>query len=228
MKMLVTDYDNTFHIKDCDMIENVKKAKEFMNNNIFVIATGRSYNSYNTQKALFDIETNYLIINHGATILKDDNIIYNKSIDNDVKNEMLKYLNLDFAKVVFCYSAKDEVSIDTDNLTKIILEYYDKQETFKVAELIKEKFNNKVNVFLFPLHNSLEIISSAVDKSNAIDIISKLENIDEIYTIGDNHNDFLMIKKYHGYCTEVAVKEVKDIAIKQYKNVSDLICEIME
>ena len=36
-----------------------------------------------------------------------------------------------------------------------------------------------------------------------------------------------MIKNYDGYCTEVAVKEVKEIAKKEYTNVSDLIREIL-
>ena len=62
--MLVSDYDNTFHIKDEDMEKNIKKANEFMKNNVFVIATGRSYDSYNNAKEKFNIKTNYIILNH--------------------------------------------------------------------------------------------------------------------------------------------------------------------
>ena len=86
-KMIVSDYDQTFYINDEDIEKNKIAVNEFRNKgNIFVIATGRSYDDFMKKKNEYNIEYDYLIINHGATILdKDDNIIFNKKITNLIK-----------------------------------------------------------------------------------------------------------------------------------------------
>ncbi len=63
MKLLVSDYDDTFHINDSDISKNIKLVKQFMENHLFVIATGRSYPSFVIEKksvfnrlSLFDYE----------------------------------------------------------------------------------------------------------------------------------------------------------------------------
>lgn len=227
MKMLVSDYDNTFHIKDEDMECNIKKANEFMTNNIFVIATGRSYESYMNAKKKFNIDTNYTILNHGGTIIKDDEVIYNYSIDNVLKNEIISLLEYDHVVKITCYSGIEEVDIDNETITKMMIEYDDEKMVPKLRQIIEEKYSDKIKTYLFSNFKSVEIVPKEIDKSYAIDYISKLENIDEIYVIGDNHNDFLMIKDYNGCCTHVAVSEVKKIAKKQYMNVSDYIDDII-
>lgn len=191
MKLLVSDYDNTFHIEDCDMDQNLKKVEEFRKDNLFVIATGRSYESYKEEEQLFDIKTDYLIINHGATILKDDVIIYNKAIDNNVKQQLLKDLELDKSDAFYCYKGKDSVNIFEDDITKILIEYKDHDTAVKIRKLIKDKYGEVLQNFHFTTYNSVEIVSAGVDKSNAISLISKLHDVEKIYVIGDNHNDYL-------------------------------------
>lgn len=228
MKLLVSDYDNTFHIKDCDMDKNIEKVEEFRKNNIFVIATGRSYESYKGEEEKFNIKTDYLVINHGATILKDDVIIYNKSINDNIKEELIKDLELDNAECFNCYKGKEKVEINESNITKILIDYKDHDTAVKMRNLIKEKYYSKLKNFHFTTYNSVEIVANDVDKAIAVDIIEKLENPDNIYVIGDNHNDYLMIKNYNGTCTRVAIDEVKQIAKKEYENVSDYIDEIIK
>ena len=87
MKMIVSDYDNTFYSSEEGVKNNIIAVKEFQKNNIFIIATGRSYFHFKLVKDLYNIPYNYLIINHGATILKDDKIVYNLIISNKIKNE---------------------------------------------------------------------------------------------------------------------------------------------
>ena len=72
-KIIVSDYDNTFYRNDDDIEKNKLKVKEFMElSNIFIIATGRSYLDFMEKEDLYKIKYNYLILDHGATILKDD------------------------------------------------------------------------------------------------------------------------------------------------------------
>jgi len=228
LKILFSDYDNTFHINDSDMKKNIEKVEEFRKNNLFVIATGRTYDSYKTQEKSFNIKCDYLVIDHGATILKNDNVIYNKPIDNQIKEELVRDLELEKTESVFCYKSKQIVSLEDNDITKILIYYQTHETAVKIRKLISEKYKGRLKNFHFTRHNSVEIVSAFVDKSNAIDIITKLEKPKEIYVIGDNYNDYLMIKKYNGSCTHVAVDEVKQIAKKIYKNVSDYIDEIMK
>ena len=227
MKILFSDYDNTFHINASDMKKNIEKVEEFRKNNLFVIATGRSYDSYKKQEKLFDIKCDYLVINHGATILKNDNVIYSKLIDNKAKEELVKDLELEKAENIYCYNNKEIANLEDNELTKILIYYQTHETAVKIRNLISEKYKGRLSNFVYTNNNSVEIVSAFVDKSNAINAITKLENPDEVYTIGDSYNDYLMIKKYKGSCTHVAVEEIKQISKKIYENVSDYIDDIM-
>ena len=92
-KFLISDYDGTFHIDDESMKNNIEKVKEFRKNgNIFAIATGRAFFDFTKLLDKFNIEYDYLIINHGATLLdKNHNIINNYSIGNIAKENVRSF-----------------------------------------------------------------------------------------------------------------------------------------
>ena len=95
-KIVVSDYDNTFYRNDDDIEKNKLKVKEFMElSNIFIIATGRSYLDFMEKEDLYKIKYNYLILDHGATILKDDEIIFTETINNSIKKVLLYDLKLE-------------------------------------------------------------------------------------------------------------------------------------
>ena len=78
MKLLASDYDNTFYISDEDIVKNINKVKKFRKNNIFLIATGRSYEEFMEKDNIYHIPYDYLILNHGTTIIKEGKVIYSK------------------------------------------------------------------------------------------------------------------------------------------------------
>lgn len=231
MKILVSDYDKTFYTDEYQVKENIKAVKDFMKENVFIIATGRSYRDFNEVKELYNLKYNYLIINHGATILKDENIIYNCSIDNEIKNKILNDLDLDKAIYTFACSLKESrIPLDKDNLTKIHVNYGNIALARKIKKYIDENYNQYVNVFLIDEHKAIEIVSANVSKASAIDKILKIDKIDfsNIYTIGDNYNDLEMVKKYKGCAIVNSVDIIKQSAIKEYNSVADLIEELLE
>ena len=62
-KILVSDYDNTFYINEYDIKNNIQNVEKFRNkDNIFVIATGRSYYDFNKKLKEYPIKYDYLII----------------------------------------------------------------------------------------------------------------------------------------------------------------------
>ena len=75
-KVLVVDYDRTLFINNDDVLNNINSINKFRENgNIFIIATGRTYNSLKKEIDKYNIEYDYLILNHGS-LLKKINLPY--------------------------------------------------------------------------------------------------------------------------------------------------------
>lgn len=230
-KLLVSDYDQTFYLNDVDIEVNKKAVNKFRKKgNIFVIATGRSYFDFQNKVDIYNIGYDYVIINHGATILdKNNNVFANFSIDNKIKSSIKEDLQLDKSIKSFCCSKlESRVDFGHTDLTKINVKYNSKEEAMKINKTINDKYSNFINSY-YVMENSLEIISNDINKSKAINILLKRLNIskDNIYTIGDGYSDIEMIKDFNGYCMKKSVDELKALAKKEYESVSDLINEIM-
>lgn len=231
-KLLVSDYDQTFYINDEDIEKNKIAVNEFRSKgNIFVIATGRSYDDFMKKKNEYNIQYDYLIINHGATILnKDDNIIFNEEITNEILDNLKSDLRIEDSERNFCCSMlESRADLEHRDLTKIHVKYSDLEYSNEIQKKLKEKYNSFLNVY-WVSGNSLEIISKKINKSKAIKLLSEKIKIrqEEIYTIGDGYSDIEMVKDYNGYAIKEAVKELKEVAIDEIESVSDLIKKFEE
>lgn len=229
-KLLVSDYDQTFYINDEDIEKNKIAVNEFRKKgNIFVIATGRSYADFMKKKNQYNIECDYLIINHGATILdKKDNIIFNEKIPNEILDSLKFDLHIENSERNFCCSIlESRVDFEYKNLTKIHVKYNDSEYSNKILKKLEEKYNGCINAYLVS-GNSIEIISKNANKSKAIKLLSKEIEIgkEKIYTIGDGYSDIEMVKDYNGYAMKESVDELKNVALEEIDSVSDLIRKI--
>ena len=223
-KILVSDYDNTFYINEYDIKNNIQNVEKFRNkDNIFVIATGRSYYDFNKKLKEYPIKYDYLIINQGATILDlDGNIIEKYIIDENIKNAIIQDLELCNQDTMFvCSVLESRVSIESSNITKIHKRIETIEEAEKMNNIINNKYSSHIISYLIPSNNAIEIISSKTNKAKAIDKIANIENVDKqnIFTIGDSYNDIEMIKSFNGFCVSNTEKEVKNISIKVYQSV---------
>lgn len=229
-KLLVSDYDQTFYINDEDIEKNKMAVNEFRKKgNIFVIATGRSYYDFMKKKNKYNIEYDYLIINHGATILDPkDNIIFNEKILNEILESLKLDLHIENSERNFCCSIlESRVEFEHKNLTKIHVKYNDLEYSNKILKKLEEKYNGCINAYLVS-GNSIEIISKNANKSKAIKLLSKEIEIgqEKIYTIGDGYSDIEMIKDYNGYAMKESVDKLKNVALEEIDSVSDLIRKI--
>ncbi len=230
-KILVSDYDQTFYLNDEDIEMNKKAVSKFRKEgNIFVIATGRNYFDFHNKVELYNFEYDYVIINHGATILdKNGNVLANFSINNEIINKIKEDLQLEKSIKYFCCSKlESRVDFEHRDLTKIGVIYNSKEEAMFMNNIINNKYSNYVNSY-YVTKNSVEIISNKTNKSNAINLLLDRLNIlkENIYTIGDGYSDIEMIKNFNGYAIINAVDELKELAIKEYESVSNLIDEII-
>jgi len=233
MKLLVSDYDDTFYTSDENIRINMRYVENFMQNNLFVIATGRSNTDYNVAKNRYGIKCNYLILNHGAEIKKDNRVIYKKYINREILEDLFKDLNLQSTVRYSCYSDLNMTrNMNTfKNITKINVRYNSREESFKYQQIILKKYGNYINAHLVCENQvAIEIVSKEASKEDAIAYISNLEKIknENIYVIGDSYSDIEMIKKYNGYIIKNSIAEEilgKDYS-KIYGNVYELISDI--
>ncbi len=231
-KIIVSDYDQTFYINNDDIEINKKNIQNFREaDNLFIIATGRSYMDFKKKANAYNLEYDYLIINHGATILDgDDNIIFNVSIDNSIIDNIKEDMNLEKTMSHFCCSLFDSrVEFEYKDLTKIEARYYNKEDAWERNEYINNKYGEYVNSY-FLTSNSIEIISNKTSKSHAITVLLEKLHIakENVYTIGDGYSDMEMIRDFNGYCMEDSVPELKEITSNVVNSVSELVKIVME
>lgn len=227
MKVLVSDYDRTLYRNDEEIKLNVESINKFIkNNNIFIIATGRSELDIKTVIKKYNINYNYLIVNHGASIIKNDKVIYNVSIDNNIKNNILEILkNYKYSDLFVCTKENSRANITETNLTKIHVTFNNKNMTSSIKKLLEDKYSKFVNIYFASQGSSLEIVPASVGKVIALDYLSELENFDKkfIYTVGDDISDKCMLEKYNGYAIDSAIKEIKETIPNKCTSVFDLV-----
>lgn len=230
-KLLVSDYDETFHITREGLDENIKSVKRFRGaGNVFIFATGRSYTDFKWLESEFGIEYDMLILDHGALILDgEENILFSSSIDDNTVMAMKEDLRIEKCKRVFCTSGLEgRVDFDHGNIQKVNTWYDNEKDPVEVLDIIQKKYGGKVNAYLIP-PESLEIITKTSAKEIAIEWVAKKLGIcaENIYTAGDGYSDVAMVKKYNGYAVPNAVEPLKKAARGVVSTVTELIDMIM-
>ena len=225
-KILISDYDETFYLNDEDIKNNVNLLNKYQEKIELIIATGRSYYDFLKKKNKYNIICNYIILNHGATILYKDKIIYNVLIDNNIKKELVNFLNIRDNENVFCCSElESRVSINMDNLTKIHINYGDEILAKKIYGELNARYSKYINCFLVSKCKAIEIVAKSVDKKEAILklIEQKKINKDNIYVVGNGDTDYEMLKYFNGFKMEFCSKKIESLEIETVKSVGDLI-----
>lgn len=232
-KVLVVDYDRTLFINNDDMLNNINSINKFRENgNIFIIATGRTYNSLKKEIDKYNIEYDYLILNHGSLVIKKDkSTLFHYKIDRNILFDITNYLSKYKPKsVMYSYYTEDTNNINNPDISKITIGFQKDIETFKKVMMdVVKKYNNKLNIY-FTQNFEIEIISKETNKSKAIDLLMKKVNFkkENIYTIGDSYTDIEMINDYNGSCMEKSIDILKNNKnIKKYSSVSVLIKDIL-
>ena len=174
-KLLASDYDQTYYLNDLDIVKNIEETKKWIDKgNIFVIATGRSYQDLKNKQDKYNFVFDYVILNHGATIIDKNNIIlWNKIIPNKIISKIKD--NLDKSNYIsyFCCSTlESRVDFNHSNLTKIAVTYDNKEKALRKAEELNNSFKNDIKAF-YVNNNSVEIVAKLAGKEKAIQYLSK-------------------------------------------------------
>lgn len=240
--MLVFDMDGTLLDNNRNMpSENIDYLNNLKNKGyMIVIATGRTissaYNRLNNTNCV-----NYIISDTGAKIYNLDKkeIIYNKSISNDIASDILDLYNDNFRYIDICSNGKYyKYSLFLEENSEVVKSYKDKKNllgnineidhigmSFKNDDYVIEMYNyinaNYKDFDCIIMQDSfeggkwLEILPKGSSKYNAINYLAKYLNIsnNEIMAFGDGLNDVEMIEKSGiGVAMANALDEVKEKA----------------
>lgn len=190
MNLLVTDFDGTLF--DNNYENNIKFVEE-LNNTDFVIATGRNYPSL---KEDLKVKCDYYICNDGGYILdKDLNLLYRNYINkNTVETVYSRILELGYND--YFLDNIDEFSKEIiDNVNKISVRIQNDIPDKDIKYLLE----GLDDIYAYISTNWINILSVESKKSYGIDYLTNLNKYNNIYVVGNDINDYDMLKKYNGY-----------------------------
>lgn len=231
-KIIFSDYDGTLDTSENDIAKNIEAIKKFRDNdNLFVIATGRSYLDLKRKLDFYPIPFDYLIVNHGGVILdKNEKVIDACFIPKNIGIQILKAVESreGLERIILFDIMKKDIEDVSDELTKIMLEMKDEKSSRALSETINENWKETVKSYVITTQKYylVEIISVKTDKGKAIEKIVKMENIsdNDVYPIGDGANDVEMILKYNGY----GMKNSEEVVYKSTNKLCNTVAELIE
>lgn len=223
MKILVSDFDKTFF--DDDYLNNITTINEFVDNgNMFIIATGRSFDKLNEDIKNYNISYSYLICNDGMNIYdNENNNIFSCSINKETLTAIYKLLESDKNIVeILLENNKDEYS---SQINSIAGKFIDRNLCNCLVEKINQQFDD-IYAYLSEYH--INIRSKNTSKSKAIEFLVDNYDLDisSIYTIGDGVNDIEMCKNFKSFSLNNAEQSVKDVSkkgVNKFKEAVDIL-----
>lgn len=226
MKILVSDFDDTFFTDDIE--ENVKLVNEFINqNNIFIIATGRPLYLLKPELIKYKVNYNFLICNDGAVIFDNkDNIIDKTNIDYLTAVQIYNVLKRSYEiEHVYVDAIYDFKGLDSKDFNGILALPYNRDN---VNQLLKEICYKYPTIQGYLSHRWINILSIDASKGNAIKYLENMYDWKEeyIYTIGDNNNDLSMTIYNNCYAVLSGKKEFIDKCNYKVKNFKEMIDRI--
>ena len=227
MKILASDFDDTiFYLNDPERIEkNVEAIKKFIKaGNIFIIITGRNYVYLKSDLNKYDIPYTYLICEDGAKIFNNvDYCLETVLLDRKDVEEIVPIIRRSYWEYYLDdgYNKTDNY----DDCVKIVIKCSDKELQQEIVNTIREKV--PVHVYASRFH--INIINKSVNKEKAIKKLFNLEqlNYDDLRVIGDNDNDYEMLKEFDGAVIKEHHEKLDELHKKEYETLSDYIEELM-
>lgn len=233
-KMFVFDYDGTFYRNQSELLENIgfiQKARDL--GHLFVIATGRSYDSFIKEVDKFNIQFDYLILSGGAIIL-DSNMNLIKCYPMDINlcksiDQELEAFHSSLETRIFIDQYKNsEVISKLNQVIKMSYTFKKSDNNYQIQSFINAYTNDAFKTYVVPgkTVDYIEIISSKTDKGAAIlELLKHLKTDYSIVAAGDSENDLEMLIAFDGY-----LMKDHDIRLDAYKlrtidSIKSIICK---
>ena len=224
MKLLSSDYDGTLNIFEYDIHLNLSYIRSFMKEgNIFVLNTGREFKRIIPEIEKYGIPYNYLSCTDGNLLLNSSNqVVYQTCMKDNIK-EILLELRKSFKDIrlepIFHNDSILEYQLVTNEFNEKLLLSLEK--ICLLHNLCYKIFHIEKQVYIYICRND-------ISKSTAIEKIRELEKISkcDIFTVGDDLNDFEMIRDFKGYTFPWGNEKLKSVSQGVCTSVADLVKKI--
>ena len=198
MKFIASDFDETIYLMDDEITtkENITSIRDFISKgNSFCIISGRNYTDIKVLLNELDIPYTYLICEDGAKIFNSvDQCLDTIYLEKDEIEKIIKILD----EEEYDYYLDDgyNKTENIDDTVKIVINCKDREEALKIEKNIK----SKIDIHIYASRVHVNIIHKTVNKKNALEKLFYLEDLDfnDLYVIGDNDNDYEMLKRFKG------------------------------
>ncbi len=235
MKLLVSDFDGTYFLNEEDIILNNEKIHNWrLNGNLFMLSSGRSFKSLKEVCQKYNIEYDYLSCCDGSILYDNNDLIINKyNLNPEILTKFLtlkklaKIERIQYSYPDDYYSAPLDKPLIGCNI--VILNQ-------EITKKFKEKFYNLQKEysefdFLAYAHDEITYFclkNKGINKSSNVTFLQDNLNLNfqDIYTVGDNENDYYMLKNFNGYYIGEVTKRIKKATIKGYTSVSKMLDDI--
>ena len=253
MKIIGSDYDGTLNHNGIDdakrqAIDAWRKA-----GNVFALVSGRHVNSVRDLHIQQNFACDYFVGSNGAVILDADNkIVHADCCDMDMLVPLIEYLyelgcpvglvhSVDYFDVF--PSEESSRKLDRDNSKNACtidtippIPYYTQVSTWRPTEAeaayVSAKVREKFGQYFNPMQNGLniDIVRADVNKAKGLYKLMELlgAEYDDVITVGDNVNDYDMIKEFKSYAMENGVQSIKKLATFTTPGVDELIYRELE
>lgn len=239
MQLLVSDFDGTLHTCDEVMEMNVKKIQDFIDQgNIFMLSSGRSYESLKAKMKLYNIPVSYMATEDGSHLFdKRGRLIHEVTMSKDILSdidpiiELGRHKELQFGTTRAYLHERTDKDISSVNFVidedKINNDFIFEWEKLKLKH---PDYEYLVYGYFIKNHGMVYyycIKPKNIDKSIPVSKLAELKKLSKnsIFTIGDGDNDIPMIKEFNGFMIGDN-DSLKKHAIGCYNEVYELIDDI--
>ena len=235
MGLLVSDYDGTFTAREEDIRLNCRALEKYIKNgNYFVLSSGRPLDSLLEQVRRYNIPYTHLGASDGNYLFDhQNNLLQANTMPNNILSELDELMELDIYKgIQYTYSRRNSYTFDPNeelgSIAFVIREENVNQEFLTKYHKLEESHPEyRFDVYGYHGIYFYMVRPIGISKSTPIKFLSSYLSIPpkKIYTIGDNDNDFEMIRDYNGYMIGEN-ESLKKVALRQYNAVHELINDI--
>ena len=235
MGLIVSDYDGTFSTNERDIKINCNLIEKYiMDGNYFLLSSGRPYDSLMRQVIKHNIPYTHIASSDGNFLFDSDGRILQI---NELSSNVLNIVN-DFVdpklydSIQYAYPKFNSLSYNSSNslgsIAFVIQGNNKLNEFIHNYKIIQMEYPNyQYDIYSYRNIHYYMIRPLGISKSTSIEFLRHLLDIQKkkIYTIGDNNNDYEMIRDYNGFMIGDN-QDLEKVALKKYDAVYELVSDI--
>ena len=202
--------------------EAIKKFRQ--KGNKFVIATGRDFKSLKRHLDFYECSYDGLICNDGGVGFdENNNVLFTHYLnEHEIKNLLYFFdtVNKKYFNKIYFYNEHGKTK-NTHNIIEIVV----KTAPFKNYNKLIKQINDFYPYLTCYNFDNFLCVRKKGNKSTGIKEINEILNIDKgkIYTVGDNFNDYHMIKDFNGYNVLFSNPKLHKVSSGTVLNVAQLV-----